>query len=137
MYFEECNESGNESSMRLVKAAYRERDELYWKSIADPEPITTSGMVDIKWKELYDKWGKYIPEDKKKEWKYYNEDPGPERRKLVRKHTKESKTTRKGRTRTDADATKQEEKKQKVATGGHNSTDIANADPSADPRGII
>jgi hypothetical protein len=57
--------------------------------------------------------GKYIPLEKKAEWRrYYAEDPGPDRRKKVKKHTKESKTTQKGRTRTN-DAVQVKPKKPK------------------------
>ena len=102
MYMESDNNSGREVARQLVKPMARDNDVL-WQTLEEPEVIPPAEVLDIKWKELYNKWGKYIPEEKKKQWKYYSEDPGPARRKLVRKHTKESKTTRKGRTRTAED----------------------------------
>jgi hypothetical protein len=98
LYIEVANGSNNEAGKCLVKAAAQ--DDAFWQTLPEPEMIPCTNVLDIKWKELYDKWGKFIPQEKKAEWKYYCEDPGAERRKKVKTHTKESKSTRKQRTRT-------------------------------------
>jgi hypothetical protein len=59
---------------------------------------TAPGMKDIKWVELYSKIGKYVPEEKKKEWYCYHTDPGLVRKEKVKRQSKESKRQRKERT---------------------------------------
>ena len=62
------------------------------------------GIQDIKWVELYKKYGKFIPEDKKRQWKYYNEDPGDKRRRKVQDQSKANKKQRRERSvTTEAD----------------------------------
>jgi hypothetical protein len=61
MYIEEYDGSGHKVALQLMKAEYRDKDDDFWKALAVPPPIEAAAMVDIKWKELYDKWGKYIP----------------------------------------------------------------------------
>jgi hypothetical protein len=100
-------------SKALVKPAARAYTDEEWKLMSDPDVIAAVDILDIKWKELYDKWGKYIPQEKKVEWRYYSQDPGPSRRSLVKKHTKESKSTRRTRTRTTDDGVKPKPKKPK------------------------
>jgi hypothetical protein len=124
MYMERANGIGNEIATQLVKPLARSDE--YWLTIGDPEPIPPVEVLDIKWKELYDKWGKYIPVEKKAEWRYYIEDPGPERRKKVKKHTKESKTTRKGRTRTN-----------EIAEVGPKKSKATAIEGAANPSGVI
>jgi hypothetical protein len=65
-YMESTNEIGNEIATQLVKPLAR--DDAYWLTIGDPETIPPVEVLDIKWKELYDKWGKFIPQEKKLEW---------------------------------------------------------------------
>jgi hypothetical protein len=45
-----------------------------------PELIPPKEMLDIKWLELFDKWGDFVPPEKLKDWKWYSEDPEDERR---------------------------------------------------------
>ena len=59
--------------------------------------IPYPGMQDIKWIELYDKWRPLVPEQHRKGFKFFEEDPGPERRAKVKSHTKEAKKQRKER----------------------------------------
>jgi hypothetical protein len=56
------------------------------------------GMKDIKWVELYSKIGKYVPENKRREWYPYHIDPGTVRKDLVKNQAKQSKKQRKERT---------------------------------------
>ena len=60
-----------------------------------PEP----GMPDIKWVELYKKWGKFVPEDKKKKFKYYHEKPPETIATQVKEASKAAKDARKARTK--------------------------------------
>jgi hypothetical protein len=52
------------------------------------------GIQDIKWVELYTKYAKLIPEEKRASWKYYNEDPGPEIRSRVSINSMEAKAVK-------------------------------------------
>ena len=85
----------------LIKAKYRSEDKDFWQTVIDGlEPIAAVGMKDIKWVELYDKWGPLIPEEYKQQWKFYNTDPGKERRDKVKANKKKSKEQRVARTTT-------------------------------------
>jgi hypothetical protein len=110
MYMEPYVDSGDEISRRLVKPIAR--DDAFWLTLEEPPSIPPVEILDIKWVELYDKWGKFIPLDKKTEWRYYHEDPGPVRRKAIKSNTKAAKLARKGRTRTN-DASEVKQKKAK------------------------
>ena len=66
-----------------------------------PVIIPPTGISDIKWIELFKKWGPLIPQEKKAEFKYYNEDPGERRRKRVASQSKTSKKQRKDRSHTE------------------------------------
>ena len=59
-------------------------------------------MPDIKWCELYFKWGKFVPEEKKEEFRYFkfNERPTKEMVANVKSNSKSNKATRKDRGRT-------------------------------------
>jgi hypothetical protein len=67
-------------------------------------PLPPTGIQDIKWMELYDKWGPLIPQKHRETFKYYNDDPGLERRGKVKVDRKESKKLRSGRSKTGKDA---------------------------------
>jgi len=101
----------------LVKPAARDHNMAFWKAL-QPAGIPACGLQDIKWLELYSKWGPLIPEQHKKKWQYYRDDPGHERRGKIKENTKKSKEARKNRTRTAA--VKQQPKpktKQPLTTG--------------------
>ena len=66
----------------------------------NPKMIEPKEIADIKWVELYDKWGKLVPPAKKKEWKYFNEDPGPVRRGKVKAERNKAKALRSQRSAT-------------------------------------
>lgn len=99
MLMETHHNSGTVKSQRVVTTQHLKNTE-HWTTM--PELIPPSEMLDIKWIELHDKWGKFVPQDKKADWKYYNEDPGPLRRGRVKDNKKQSKQARLARTRTDA-----------------------------------
>lgn len=67
--------------------------------------VELEGMPVTKWCELYSKWGKYVPRDKKKEFKYYHEKPSKETIDGAKKSSKNSKATRKEHGRTTATTT--------------------------------
>jgi hypothetical protein len=56
----------------LVLKDHRETD---WKPFFVLETIPAPGLPDIKWNELYKKWGKFVPEDKKKGLLYFMNEP--------------------------------------------------------------
>jgi hypothetical protein len=45
--------------MALVKPIARNDD--YWLTVGDPDIIPPVEILDIKWTELYDKWGEVHP----------------------------------------------------------------------------
>jgi len=96
LHIQEHN-GGASTVQKLVKPAFLNTD---WSRICKPEMMKPPGMKDIKWKELFDKWKPLIPLEKRKEYRYYNEDPGKERRDNVKGNTKASKKARKERTAT-------------------------------------
>jgi hypothetical protein len=98
MAFQECDESPI-TEKTMVKPAFRNEDATFWNEL-QAAVIPSVGLQDIKWIEMHDKWGRYIPPDKKKEWRYYNEKPPPEVYKRVTKQSKASRQQRQDRTRT-------------------------------------
>jgi hypothetical protein len=106
MYMETHRNSGEEQKSVLVKKKKQEVLEEHWKTM--PQLLPTTDILNIKWIELHDKWGKFIPRPKKEDWKYYNEDPGPERRNKVKANRKKSKEARQARTRTEDESSKKQ-----------------------------
>jgi hypothetical protein len=103
MYMKESDKAPVEVPMVLVKRQYLKRDAAFWKEL-QPEAIDPVGIQDIKWRELYKKWGPYVPQDKRKEWRYYHEaPPAAAALKEVAEHTKEAREQRKSRSRTIVD----------------------------------
>jgi hypothetical protein len=99
MYTETHNNSGKVSSQQVV-ITEELNNTAHWEGM--PEIIPATEMLDIKWIELHDKWGKFVPQAKKADWKYYSEDPGNARRDRVKENKKLAKEAREARTRTDA-----------------------------------
>jgi hypothetical protein len=58
----------------LVKRDHLNQEATFWKAL-EPELIPPVGIQDIKWNTLYKQWGPYVPQDKRKEWRYYHEEP--------------------------------------------------------------
>jgi len=89
------------STQQLVKRNWIKKD---WCPREErPAQLQHPGMKDIKYKELYDKWRPLIPFEKRKEYKYYNDDPGDEIRGKVKTETKASKAARKSRSATNVE----------------------------------
>ena len=99
MYLQESDGSV-ETELVLVRPQYQNQDDAtFWKEL-QPLVIPALGIQDIKWRELYKKWGAFVPEDKEQQWRYYNEAPPEEKMKTAATHTKESSHQRKKRSRT-------------------------------------
>jgi hypothetical protein len=96
----QTHEGAAETKVLSVKKDYRDKDDDFWLQLPEPETIPPPGMQDIKWKELFDKWGPIIPPEKKSEFRFYHEDPGPERRKQVKQQQDKAKKQRAERSRT-------------------------------------
>jgi hypothetical protein len=56
----------------LVNKALHDFD---WGSLFKLEQLTPPGLPDIKWNELYSKWGKFVPEHRESGLKYFVEKP--------------------------------------------------------------
>jgi hypothetical protein len=96
LYLQKC--FGEEvQEQELLNAEYKYMGDWSAEDLAQPELIEAPGIQDIKWKELFDKWGPLVPDKKRKQWKFLSEDPGIARRGKVRDHTKESKKQRRER----------------------------------------
>jgi hypothetical protein len=95
----QVSDKGDKSSMVLVKKDYRFSDYYYWLDIK-PEPIAAIGIQDIKWQTLHKQWGAFVPDEKKKEWRYYSEEPPEAIKKKIKDNSKEARATRKKRSRT-------------------------------------
>jgi hypothetical protein len=79
----------------LVLKAHRETD---WQESFELERIPPPGLADIKWNELYKKWGKFVPEDKKHGLVYFCKEPSEEVRKMIAKQSAKAKAVRHERT---------------------------------------
>jgi hypothetical protein len=103
MCLRESDGNMEKKTLVLVKRQYLNKDIAFWKAM-QPEDIPPVGVQDIKWRTLYKQWGPYIPQDKRKEWRYYHEAPPAAKLKEVAEHTKEARKQRKARSRTIVDA---------------------------------
>ena len=114
MYIQQSDGSIVEE-MKLVKPQFFDADATFWKSL-QPMTMDSGGLPDIKWKELYGKWGKFIPVKAKKQWRYYSEQPPQSKLQAISKQSKEAWQQRKQRVRTvhDDDEKKPLEKKPKL-----------------------
>jgi hypothetical protein len=56
-------------------------------------------LPDIKWNEIYSKWGKFVPENRKHCLKYYVEKPPMELKKKIAAQYAQAKAVRATRTR--------------------------------------
>jgi hypothetical protein len=88
--------SGPISRHVLVKEEFRNRD---WRPLFALQQVVPPGLPDIKWNELYAKWGKYVPENRKHGLKYYVSPPPPSIKATIAKQSAEAKKARSQRTR--------------------------------------
>ena len=81
-----------------------------WKALFNLEVVPPPGLPDIKWNELYAKWGRFVPEEHKKGLKYYVEKPPASLKKSLEEQAKKAREARAKRTR-GAGGSKEPEKK--------------------------
>ncbi|CAB9505253.1 unknown protein [Seminavis robusta] len=100
-----CNGPTVEETIQKKSITKKITKEPQWDSKAtwllrmqELEGIPAIGVQDIKWIELYDKWGPLIPEDKRKQMKWYHENPGDARREKVKNNRNASKAAKAART---------------------------------------
>jgi hypothetical protein len=101
----------------VIKKQYRGKEwaEAMMRGL---RPLKLTGMKDIKWITLYDEWRPLVPMDFRKDYQFFHEDPGPERREKSKINRGEAATTRMNRAVTE---TKQAAK-QKPPTKPNQST---------------
>jgi hypothetical protein len=80
----------------LVRQEYQHAD---WRPLFQLQQLTPPGLPDIKWNELYAKWGKFVPEEKKSSLKYYVEKPPESLKKAIAEQSAAAKAARSKRTR--------------------------------------
>jgi hypothetical protein len=82
----------------LVDKAFRECD---WQNLFKLNQMNSKppGLPDIKWNELYSKWGRFVPENRKKGLKYFVEKPPAELRKAIAEQLAMAKKARAKRSR--------------------------------------
>jgi hypothetical protein len=81
----------------LVKPAFHAVD---WNLEMNLEVIPLPGLPDIKWNELYYKWGRFVPEDKKQGLIYFSKEPPLSVKRKIAEQTAEAKKARRKRTHT-------------------------------------
>ena len=75
----------------LVRKAFQTVD---WKPLFKLQVMPPLGLPDIKWNELYAKWGRFVPEDKKSGLKYYAIKPPESVKQKIAEQTAEAKKAR-------------------------------------------
>ena len=86
----------------LVLKQYQDVD---WSPLLQLDVIPPPGLPDIKWNELYAKWGRFIPEEKKSSFKYYSLQPPATVKKKIAEQTAMAKKAREKRSRAGDTAT--------------------------------
>jgi hypothetical protein len=95
MSIQEYNGAGVETQLLVLKA-HRETD---WSESFELERVPPPGLADIKWNELYKKWGKFVPEDKKHGLLYFCKEPTAEVKKMIAAQSAKAKAVRHERSR--------------------------------------
>lgn len=92
----------------LVRMQYQNVD---WKPLFKLEMLPPIGLPDIKWNELYSKWGRFVPEDKKSGLKFYIMKPPETVKQKIAEQSAEARKAREKRSRSgdngDTKATKE------------------------------
>ena len=65
--------------------------------------VAPPGLPDIKWNELYAKWGRFVPGDHKAGLNYYVEKPPASLKKLLEEHSRKACEARAKRSRGSAE----------------------------------
>jgi hypothetical protein len=117
----------------VIKKQYHGKD---WAQalIQSLQPLKKTGMKDIKWITLYDEWRPLIPMDYRKDYQFFHEDPGPERREKSRINRGEAATTRMNRAVTETKkkpATRKNTKQSTVAKPRPKRASTASTEPKA------
>ena len=81
---------------QLVLPQFRDVD---WRHYFQLEKLKPPGLPDIKWNELYSKWGQFIPEDRKHGLKYYIEKPPASLKRAIAAQSAQAKAARAKRSR--------------------------------------
>jgi hypothetical protein len=81
---------------KVIKKQFRNQP---WGNtfLQELQPIQPTGMKDIKWITLYDEWRTLVPVDYRKDYTFFHQDPGDERREKTRLNRGQAATTRKER----------------------------------------
>ena len=103
----------------LVLKAFQTVD---WRPLFQLEVLKAPGLPDIKWNELYSKWGRFIPEDRKIGLKYYVQEPPLSVKKKIAQQTAEARRARDKRSRDGNTA---------MATATPKKSKIAGMDPAS------
>ena len=80
----------------LVLRAVQDVD---WRPLFHLNVLKAPGLPDIKWNELYAKWGRFIPEDRKSGLKYYMQEPPVSVKQKIAQQTAEARRARDKRSR--------------------------------------
>jgi hypothetical protein len=83
----------------LVRKEFRDID---WRPLFKLQQLVPPGLPDIKWNELYAKWGKFVPEERKKGLKYFTEKPPDSVKKAIAEQTAAAREARAKRSRSAA-----------------------------------
>lgn len=70
-----------------------------WQPLFKLQGVVPPGLPDIKWLELYSKWGRFVPQDRKSGLKYFVEEPPKEIKERIKKQSKASRDARSKRSR--------------------------------------
>ena len=80
-----------------------EFQEIDWAPLFQLDVVPPPGLPDIKWNELYSKWGRFIPEDKKAGLSYYSQEPPATIKKKIAAQRAQAKSAREKRSREGVD----------------------------------
>jgi hypothetical protein len=80
----------------LVHKDFRD---VEWGPLFDLQKLSPPGLPDIKWNELYSKWGQFVPQDRKKGLKYFLEKPPASLKKAIAEQSAAARKERDKRTR--------------------------------------
>ena len=88
-----------EVALEVTRPQYQGDDVDWRKAMGSLTVSEPPGLPDIKWVELYSKWGRFIPAEEKLKFKYYCEKPPKMVAAEVKKQSKEARSNRQSRSR--------------------------------------
>jgi hypothetical protein len=90
----------------------KEFQSLDWKTVFKLDIIDPPGLPDIKWNELYSKWGKFVPEDRMVGLVYFTKAPPESIKKKIAEQSAQARDAQNKRSRgAGDDATKESTQK--------------------------